>query len=178
MVACAFANLLLRYFYRRSRSARDRWRVWALGFAAINFAVGVGFGWAPVGLTIGGRLDVELLTLLVTLCVAAGAVTAFGPHLPAFLPFFLSATLPFTVASFFSSDPLLHRVAPLLMLIFIAGMGGLGIRANRAFDELAALNRLSTSIWRPVKSGRVGLAPTPCVTGFPAAVSLRINGGT
>jgi len=139
MVACALANLSLRYFYRRSRSARDRWRVWALGFAAINFAVGVGFGWAPVGLTIGSRLDVEFLTLLVTLCVAAGAVTAFGPHLPAFLPFFLSATLPFTVASFFSSDPLLHRVAPLLMLIFIAGMGGLGIRANRAFDQLVRL---------------------------------------
>ena len=138
IVACALANLSLRYFYRRSRSARDRWRVWALGFAAINFAVGIGFGWAPVGLTIGS-LDVEFLTLLVTLCVAAGAVTAFGPHLPAFLPFFLAATLPFTVASFFSSDPLLHRVAPLLMLIFIAGMGGLGIRANRAFEQLVRL---------------------------------------
>jgi two-component system, sensor histidine kinase len=139
MVACALANLSLRSFYRRSQSAHDRWRVWALGVAAINFAVGVGFGWAPVGLTIGGRLDVELLTLLVTLCVAAGAVTAVGPYLPAFLPFFLSATLPFTVTSFFSSDPLLHRLAPLLMLIFIAGMGGLGIRANRAFEQLVRL---------------------------------------
>jgi signal transduction histidine kinase len=139
MIACALANLSLRYFYRRSRSAHDRWRAWALAFAAINFAVGVGFGWAPVGLTIGGRLDVELLTLLVTLCVAAGLVTAFGPHLPAFLPFFLAATLPFTVASFFSSDPLLHRVAPLLMPIFIAGMGGLGLRANRAFEQLVRL---------------------------------------
>ena len=139
MVACALANLSLRYFYRRSRSARDQWRVWALGFAAINFAVGIGFGWAPVGLTIGGRLDVELLTLLVTLCVAAGAVTAFGVYLPAFLPFFLSATLPFTVASLFTPDPLLHRVAPLLMPIFIAGMGGLGLRANRAFEQLVRL---------------------------------------
>jgi two-component system, sensor histidine kinase len=139
MVACALANLSLRYFYRRSRTAHDRWRVWALGFAAINFAVGIGFGWAPVGLTIGNRLDVVFLTLLVTLCVAAGAVTAFGPYLPAFAPFFLSATLPFTAASFFSSDPLLHRLAPLLMLIFIAGMGGLGVRANRAFEQLVRL---------------------------------------
>jgi two-component system, sensor histidine kinase len=139
MVACALANLSLRYFYRRSRSAHDRWRVWALSFAAINLAVGIGFGWAPVGLTIGSRLDVEFLALLVTLCVAAGAVTAFGPYLPAFAPFFLSATLPFTVASYFSSDPLLHRLAPLLMLIFIAGMGGLGVRANRAFEQLVRL---------------------------------------
>jgi signal transduction histidine kinase/ActR/RegA family two-component response regulator len=139
MFVCALANLLLRYFYRRSGSARETWRVWALGFAAINFAVGIGFGWAPVGLTIGSRLDVEFLTLLVTLCVAAGAVTAFGPYLPAFLPFFLSATLPFTASSFFSADPLLHRLAPLLMLIFIAGVGGLGIRANRAFEQLVGL---------------------------------------
>jgi signal transduction histidine kinase/ActR/RegA family two-component response regulator len=139
MLTCATANLLLWSFFRRSRSAADKWRAWALSFAAINFAVGVGFGWAPVGLTVGSRLDVVFLTLLVTLCVAAGAVTAFGVYLPVFLPFFLSATLPFTVASFFSSDPLLHRLAPLLMPIFIAGMGGLGIRANRAFEQLVRL---------------------------------------
>jgi signal transduction histidine kinase/CheY-like chemotaxis protein len=139
IVTCALAHLSLRYFYGRSRSAHDQWRVWALGFAAINFAMGIGFGWAPVGLTIGSRLDVEFLTLLVTLCVAAGAVTAFGPYLPAFVSFFLSATAPFTVASFFSSDSQLYHVAPFLMLIFIAGIGGLGFRANRAFEQLARL---------------------------------------
>jgi signal transduction histidine kinase/ActR/RegA family two-component response regulator len=139
IVACALANLSLRHFYGRSRSAHDRWHVWALGFAAINFAMGIGFGWAPLGLTIGSRLDVEFLTLLVTLCMAAGAVTAFGPYLPAFVPFFLSATAPFTVGSFFSSDSQFHSVAPFLMLIFIAGIGGLGFRANRAFEQLVRL---------------------------------------
>ena len=107
----------------------------ALGFAAINFAMGIGFGWAPLGLTVGSRLDIEFLTLLVTLCVAAAAVTAFGPYLPAFVPFFLSTTVPFTLASFFSSDSQLHRVSPFLMLIFIIGIGGLGVRANRAFER-------------------------------------------
>ena len=135
IVACALGNLSLLYLYRRSRSAHDRWRVWALGFAAINFAMGIGFGWAPLGLTVGSRLDIEFLTLLVTLCVAAAAVTAFGPYLPAFVPFFLSTTVPFTLASFFSSDSQLHRVSPFLMLIFIIGIGGLGVRANRAFER-------------------------------------------
>ena len=139
IVACALGNLSLLYLYRRSRFAHDRWRVWALGFAAINFAMGIGFGWAPLGLTIGSRLDVEFLTLLVTLCVAAAAVTAFGPYLPAFVLFFLSATAPFTLASFFSSDSQLHRVSPFLMLIFIIGIGGLGVRANRAFERSVRL---------------------------------------
>jgi two-component system, sensor histidine kinase len=139
IAVCALGNLSLLYLYRRSRSAHDRWRVWALGFAAINFAMGIGFGWAPLGLAIGSRLDVEFLTLLVTLCVAAAAVTAFGPYLPAFVPFFLSATVPFTVASVFSLDSQLRFVSPLLMLIFIIGIGGLGVRANRAFERVVRL---------------------------------------
>ncbi len=109
MVACALANLSLRYFYRRSRSAHDRWRAWALGFAGINFAAGVGFGWAPVGLMIGSRLHVEFLTLLVTLCVAAGAVTAFGPNCRrsslSFLP------RPFRSPSRASFPPILYCIA-------------------------------------------------------------------
>ena len=71
--------------------------------------------------------------------MAAAAVTAFGPYLPAFVPFFLSATVPFTLASFFSSDSQLHRVSPFLMLIFIIGIGGLGVRANRAFERSVRL---------------------------------------
>ena len=55
---CALCKLTLRLLYQRSRPRADQWRVWALWFTAINFAGGIGFGWAPLGLTIGGRLDV------------------------------------------------------------------------------------------------------------------------
>ena len=44
--AFGICNLALRRLYLRSRPVGDRWRVWAIGFTAINFAVGVGFGWA------------------------------------------------------------------------------------------------------------------------------------
>jgi signal transduction histidine kinase/ActR/RegA family two-component response regulator len=142
LVICALCNLALRQAYLRSPSGRENWRAWALAFTAINVAVGLGFGWAPMGLAVGAvgeRPDLELLVLIVTLCVASGAIVAFGPYLLTFVLFFLSATLPFTVASFFSSDPLLHRLVPMLMPIFIGGMGGLGIRANRSFAQLVSL---------------------------------------
>jgi two-component system, sensor histidine kinase len=136
---CALCNLALRRLYHRSRRQADRWRLWALWFTAINFAGGIGFGWAPLGLTIGGRLDVQLAVLLVTLCMAAGSIPAFSPYLPAFLFFFLPTTLPFTAASFFSADPLVHRLGPVLLTLFIGGMGGLGLRANRSFEQLVSL---------------------------------------
>jgi two-component system, sensor histidine kinase len=53
LYAFGVCNLALRGFYLRSRPVGDRWRAWAIAFTAINFAVGVGFGWAPVGLTTG-----------------------------------------------------------------------------------------------------------------------------
>ncbi len=86
-----------------------------------------------------GLFDAQLFTLLITLSMAAGAVTAFSPYLPAFLAFFLAATLPFMAVSFFLSDPLLRHLVPPLMPIFIVGMGGLGVRANQAFAQLISL---------------------------------------
>ena len=74
----------------------DQWRAWALWFTAVNFGAGIGIGWLPIGVTIGGRLDAQLLALLVTVGIAAGAIPVFSPYLPAFLFFFLPATLPFT----------------------------------------------------------------------------------
>ncbi len=139
MSACALANLALRALYRRSPSSRESWRAWGLAFSIINLAVGLGFGWAPIGLPDGGRVGVVFLILTVTLCVAAGAITAFGPYLPTFVPFFLAATVPFAISGFFASDPLLHRLAPVLMLSYIGGMGALGLRANRAFAQLVRL---------------------------------------
>lgn len=90
-------------------------------------------------MTTGGHVDAQLGVLLVTLCMAAGAIPAFSPYLPAFIFFFLPATLPFTAATFFSADPLVHRLGPVLLPLFIGGMGGLGIRANRSFEQLVGL---------------------------------------
>ena len=58
MSVCALANLALRALYRRSPLSRETWRAWGLAFSIINLAVGLGFGWAPVGLPDGERVGV------------------------------------------------------------------------------------------------------------------------
>jgi hypothetical protein len=68
-------NLALRHFYPRSRPVGDRWRAWAIAFTAINCAVGVGFGWAPVGLTTGG-VEAKLVVALSHLA-RRGSLAAF-----------------------------------------------------------------------------------------------------
>jgi two-component system, sensor histidine kinase len=108
--ALGVCNLALRRLYLRSRPVGDQWRAWAIAFTAINFAVGVGFGWAPVGLTTG-RVEAQLVVLLATLCTAAGAIPPFSPYLPAFLFFFLSGTVPFGVATLYQ-DSLIRTHGP------------------------------------------------------------------
>jgi signal transduction histidine kinase/CheY-like chemotaxis protein len=138
MSLCALGHILLRGFYRRSRAVGDQWRAWALWFTLISFCEGIGLGWAPLGLTTGGRLDVELLVLLVTLSIAAGAIPVFGSYLPAFLACFVPATFPYEVASILSHDPV-KRAAGVLVLVFIGGMGSVGIMTNRRFKQLIGL---------------------------------------
>jgi len=138
MSLCALGHILLRGFYRRSRAVGDQWRVWALWFTLISFCEGIGLGWAPLGLATGGRLDVELLVLLVTLSIAAGAIPVFGSYLPAFLACFVPATFPYEVASILSHDPV-KRAASILVLVFIGGMGSVGIMTNRRFKQLIGL---------------------------------------
>ena len=138
MSLCALGHILLRGFYRRSRAVGDQWRAWALWFTLISFCEGIGLGWAPLGLSTGGRLDVELLVLLVTLSIAAGAIPVFGSYLPAFLACFVPATFPYPVASIFSADPV-KRAAGVLVLVFIGGMGSVGIMTNRRFRQLIGL---------------------------------------
>jgi hypothetical protein len=57
IIACAAAHIALRAAYRRSQPVGERWRHWAFWFTVISFAEGCGWGWAPLGLTTGGRFD-------------------------------------------------------------------------------------------------------------------------
>jgi len=138
IVAWAASHVLLWRAYRRRRSDGDRLREWALGFTIISLGEGIGWGWAPIGLAAGGRFDVELIVILVSFGVAAGAMIAFGPYLPAFFSLFYPATLPYVIASVASHDPL-QRVTCLLMIVFIGAMTGLGFTTNRTFRQLVGL---------------------------------------
>ena len=139
--ACAAAHLALWRLYLKAKPNDDQWKIWALAFTAISAAEGVGWGWGSVSL-VGNtdRFSLEMLVMVVTLSVAGGAIPAFGSYLPAFFAFFLPTTIPSIFWSVASKD--LFPEAPvmlLLMLIFTAAMGGLGVRANQSFKELVGL---------------------------------------
>ncbi len=146
------AHMVLWAAYRQAPKDRARWRGWRAWFTAIALAEGIAWGWAPIGLGTVGRFDVELLVLLVTLAVAEGAMVAFGPYLPAFFALLLPATIPFTIVSAGSDEPL-QRVSCILMLVFISGLGGLAITTNRSFTQSFACESEPRN-WRRAYRGR------------------------
>jgi signal transduction histidine kinase/CheY-like chemotaxis protein len=136
--SCALCHLLLYRAHREARPQGDRWRRWAFLFTLICFGEGIGWGWAPIGLATGGRLDVEFLVLMVSVVIAEGAMVAFGPYLPAFFALFIPATLPYLLASAGSQNTLERATFP-LMLVFIIGLGALAVTTNRSFKQLVGL---------------------------------------
>jgi two-component system, sensor histidine kinase len=138
IIACAASHIALRVAYRRSQPVGERWRFWAFWFTVISFAEGCGWGWAPVGLTTGGRFDTDLLVMVSTTTVCGGAVSAFGPYLPAFFTLFVPAILPYAVFNATSPD-IARRASCLLLLVLIPAMSGLAIIANRGFKQLVKL---------------------------------------
>jgi signal transduction histidine kinase/CheY-like chemotaxis protein len=138
ITGCAASHILLYQFYQRARMTSRIERSWAFFFTIFCLAEGIGWGWAPLNLATGNRLDVKLVVLIVTLTMGAGSIPAFSPYLPSFFAFFLPTTVPFLVASIASADPLQHAVY-LLMVIFVCALGGLGVKNNRAFKQLIRL---------------------------------------
>jgi signal transduction histidine kinase/CheY-like chemotaxis protein len=142
ITACAFAHVLLRRAYDRANSKTSRWETWGRRFSAIVLAEGIGWGWATIGLVSTDNFALVLLVLVVAFAVAAGAIPAFGPYSPAFFALFIPATFPYAIVSLESGSSL-QQASVLLAIVFIAGMGALGVGTNRSFRENVRL-RLET----------------------------------
>jgi signal transduction histidine kinase/ActR/RegA family two-component response regulator len=146
ITTCAIAHIALRVWYDRARPGDDQWRFWGNWFAAISLAEGLGWGWGSVGLLgHGDRFSLQMIVMVVTLNIGVGSITAFGSYLPAFFALFLPTTIPSVVWGIqVRSDFPEATMMVFLMLVFIAFMGALGVRANRGFNELVGL-RIRTS---------------------------------
>lgn len=142
VTTCAVAHILLGSAYDRARTKTTNWQSWGKFFAVIALAEGICWGWAPVGLVTAGGFEMVLLVLVVTFAIAAGAIPAFSPYLPAFLALFLPATTPYAIVSI-SSASSVQQASVLLAVVFIGAMGALGIGANRTFRDNVRL-RLET----------------------------------
>ena len=140
---CALVHLVLFRRYRQDPERDDRWSFWAVWFAAVALLEGIGWGLMPLAAAAGGGFDIEMLTMVVTLGVAAGSIPAFSPYLPAFAAFFLPATIPYAVWSVVVATPL-HQATALLMIIFIGAIFGLAVIASRSFRQLVRM-RIQTA---------------------------------
>jgi signal transduction histidine kinase/CheY-like chemotaxis protein len=133
----AGAHLLLRWAHRQNPRAAS-WRSWAIAFTAITFFEAVAWASIPIAVGVGGNFDNEMLVVVVTLGVAAGAIPAFSAYYPAFAAFLLTVTLPYAAWSAVTPSPL-HGATTVLMLVFTGAFSALGLSANRSFKDLVKL---------------------------------------
>jgi two-component system, sensor histidine kinase len=141
IVVCAGAHIALRYSYVRCKPDSSRWKSWADGFVAICLAEGIGWGWASISLAgSSGQFSLEMVVMIVTLSVAAGSIPVFSAYLPAFFALFLPTTIPSLIWAIQTRTMFPEAtVMCSMMAIFVTGMGAIGVRANRNFNELVRL---------------------------------------
>jgi signal transduction histidine kinase/CheY-like chemotaxis protein len=138
IVACAFGHLELRRRYLAATVEERRNVQWAHRFAGICLAEGAFWGWISIA-TIGtSPYGVEMLVMIVTLAMAAGSIPTFGAYMPAFFGLFLPATIPFLLWNLWAGGTL-REASALLMLIYIMGMGAVGLVYNGNLKTLVLL---------------------------------------
>jgi two-component system, sensor histidine kinase len=145
IVACASGHLVLRHLYYRTSNRQIHTRRWLNLFTAFSLAEGIGWGWATVELVTPGHTGSVILVMACAVAIAAGTVSAWGAYLPAFWAFFFAATAPFTAINLFGQDPLL-QTGSILMLLYLVGVGGMGLIGSRNFQEIVALRIKSSDL--------------------------------
>jgi len=138
-IACVSFHMILRHFHLVAHKADIAWRFWARWFTVAALADGIWWGCATIFLVSPVNNDGQLLTLLVALIVAIGAVPAFGVYLPAFNAIFFPITSLALAWSIFQGG-LLHYGVGVLVAVFIVTMYGLARHANANFTQILRLS--------------------------------------
>jgi len=137
--ACVVFHILLRYLYKRVSPPPGNWRIWAHLFTLISFAEGITWGFATLLLAGSDDYESQILILLATCGVAAGAVSAFGSYMPAFIAIFVPATLLYLGHAFLQPDVFQTRFA-VMDIIFVITIGSLGYLSNANIEAVLRLN--------------------------------------
>jgi signal transduction histidine kinase/CheY-like chemotaxis protein len=138
-VGCVSFHMILRHLYFRANKVEIAWRLWAHWFTVAALADGIWWGCATIFLVSPVMNDGQLLTLLVALIVAIGAVPAFGGYLVAFSAIFFPITSLALAWNIFQGG-LLHYGVGALIGVFIVTMYGLARHANTNITQILRLS--------------------------------------
>lgn len=134
---CVLLHFTLRVSYERMPALLSA-RTWGRLFTFASLLDGLWWGGATMALPAADRFDQQTLVLALALIVAAGAVPAFGSHMPALLAIFLPISL--ISAVWQAMQPgILHQAIVLLIGVFIATILSLGRRTHANLTEMISL---------------------------------------
>jgi signal transduction histidine kinase/CheY-like chemotaxis protein len=129
-------QILLSLYHRRHRASP--YRPWAMGYTTLALTSGILWGCGVVGAAASSGIETELLVLMVSSGIAAGAGLSNGSFLPAFYARFLPTNLPYVAWSCLQGD-VLHLFLALFTIAFMGGIIQLVRQYNRTIVEMIRL---------------------------------------
>ncbi|HET9446539.1 MAG TPA: hybrid sensor histidine kinase/response regulator [Steroidobacteraceae bacterium] len=138
IVAQTVARLLLTRAHGRSVEPDRRWREWGQRFTVGAIVGGLTIGGGVAWVMQTGRVDLQALSLLLVCVFTSGAVVAFAAYLPAFISFFVAASIAPMVWLLAHGGVLYNSLAVMYVIWFFA-VTELARRTAASFTESVML---------------------------------------
>ena len=138
IVAQTVARLLLTRAHLRSAEVDRHWRDWGRRFTAGATVGGLTIGGGVAWIMSTGRVDLQTLSLLLVCVFTSGAVVAFGAYLPAFISFFIAASIAPMIWLLMHGGVLYNSLAVMYVIWFFA-VTELARRTAASFTESVML---------------------------------------
>jgi two-component system, sensor histidine kinase len=133
------AHIALCVAHWRRRPPPAGWRFWSRCFLAASLAEGVIWGGGSVAMMMAsGGFERELTVMIVVAPVAACAIAAYGPYLPAFVSFMAPSMAPYMIYSVLMGDAA-HWVTASLVALFLIATSAIAWRFNSALADILRL---------------------------------------
>jgi signal transduction histidine kinase len=138
IVAQTLTRLLLARAHKRGMGVDGHWRAWAARFTAGAIFGGLTIGGGVAWIMSTGRVDLQAISLLLVCVFTSGAVVAFGAYLPAFISFFVAASIGPMAWLLVHGGVLYGSLAAMYVIWFVA-VTELARRTSNSFTELVTL---------------------------------------
>lgn len=123
---------------RHRRNKTGDYRPWGFGFTALALASGIIWGVGVVVIAANSSIDTELLVLMVSSGISAGAGLSYGCLLPTFYSRFLPTNLPYVGWALLQGNAL-HVFLAIFAITFVGGIIQLVRQYNHTVVEMFRL---------------------------------------